>query len=204
MRLTVHRVPFSTNVERIALGAAHKGVAIDWVDHDAADRRAVIALTGQELVPVLVEPGGRVVSDSPVILARLEQLVPDPPLWPADPRERAVADLFVAWFNRVWKLAPNTLSGGGPADPDEAPALWAELSGSRDRFEALLTGREHLLGERLGIADVIAYPFLKYAVRLEPDDPDDFHAVLHRGLELQGRYPNLAAWIARVDALPRA
>ena len=31
---TVYRIPFSTNVERVALAAGHKGVPVDWVDVD--------------------------------------------------------------------------------------------------------------------------------------------------------------------------
>lgn len=200
----VHRVPWSTNVERVALAAAHKGVPVTWVDHDPADRSRLRRLTGQELVPVLEEPGGRFLTDSPRILRRLEALAPDPPLWPADPRERAVADLFADWFNRVWKLAPNALAAAGGGGP-EAAALAVELRGSRDRFEALLQGRNHLLSPGLGIADVIAFPFLKYAAALDQADPDPFHHVLHRELDLSGgAYPRLAAWIARVDARPRA
>ena len=204
MRLTVHRVPFSTNVERIALAAAFKGIAIDWVDHDAADRGTLRERTGQDLVPVLEECDGTLITDSPIILARRETLVPTPALWPAAARERAVADLFVAWFNRVWKHAPNALADGGPPDPTDAPVLAAELAASRDVFEALLTGRDHLLSDGFGIADVVAFPFLQYAVHLAPEDPDDFHRVLHEGLRLGDGYPGLKAWIARVDARPRA
>lgn len=203
MRLTVHRVPFSTNVERVALAAAHKGIAIDWIDHPNADRSAIRALSGQDFVPVLEDPDGSVVVDSPVILARLEALVPEPPLWPRAPRERAAADIFLAWFNRVWKRAPNAIAAAGdPAASD--PALAAELRGSLALFEGLLEGREHLLSDAFGVADVIAFPFLKYAVRLQPDDPDPFHHVLHRELALGDEHPRLAAWIARVDARPRA
>jgi glutathione S-transferase len=86
--LRVHRIPFSTNVERIALATAHKGIAVEWVDHDAADRSAIRALSGQDFVPV-AEIDGRVLSDSPVILRELERLVPEPPLWPQAPARRA-------------------------------------------------------------------------------------------------------------------
>ncbi len=51
---------------------------------------------------------------------------------------------------------------------------------------------------------VIAFPFLKYGARIEPGDPDDFPHVLHRKLALGGAHPRFAAWIARVDARPRA
>jgi glutathione S-transferase len=193
MDLRVHRVPFSTNVERIALAAAHKGIAVEWVDHDPADRSAVRALSGQDFVPV-AELDGRVIVDSPVILRELERRVPDPPLWPVDPARRAEADVFVDWFNRVWKVAPNRM-GEGDAE---------ELRGSLDRFEALLDGRDFLMGDRFGIADVITFPFLKYAASIEPDDPDPFHHVLAEHLALGEGYARLRGWIARCDGLPRA
>jgi glutathione S-transferase len=201
MRVTVHRIPFSTNVERVALAAAHKDIVVDWVDHDPADRSAIRALSRQDFVPV-AELDGQVIVDSPVILRELERRVPDPPLWPAEPARRAEADVFVDWFNRVWKVAPNRMA-------DEPGALeqaaWAaELRGSLDRFEALLTGRDFLLGDRFGIADVIAFPFLKYAASIEPDDPDPFHHVLAEHLALGEGYARLRGWIARCDGLPRA
>jgi glutathione S-transferase len=201
MALRVHRIPFSTNVERVALAAAHKGVAIAWVDHDPADRSAIRALSGQDFVPV-AEIDRRVVVDSPVILRELERLAPDPPLWPAEPARRAEADVFVDWFNRVWKVAPNLLAEKLGASEQDAWA--AELRGSLERFEALLDGRDFLLGAELGIADVIAFPFLKYAAGIEPGDPDRFHHVLAEHLALGGGYPRLRGWLARCDALPRA
>src|SRR5215831_4459987 len=61
-----YRIPFSTNVERVALAAGHKEVPIEWIDVDPTDRSPVEALSGQPLVPVLVAEDV-VVSDSPRI-----------------------------------------------------------------------------------------------------------------------------------------
>ena len=36
--IRVYRIPFSTNVERVALAAGHKGMEVDWVDVDPDDR----------------------------------------------------------------------------------------------------------------------------------------------------------------------
>jgi glutathione S-transferase len=202
VQITIHRIPFSTNVERVALAAAHKGIQVEWVDHDAADRSAVVALSGQPFVPV-AEIDGRVVTDSPVILRELERLCPDPPLWPVEPARRAEADVFADWFNRVWKVAPNRIADGAHGAP-EAEAWAAELRGSLERFEALLDGRDFLLGDALGIADVVAFPFLKYATGIADDDPDFFHHVLAEHLALGDGFPRLRDWIARCDALPRA
>ena len=40
--LRVYRIPFSTNVERVALALAHKGVAVEWVDVDPFDGHALV------------------------------------------------------------------------------------------------------------------------------------------------------------------
>jgi hypothetical protein len=42
-----YRIPFSTNVERVALAAGHKDVPIEWIDIDESDRSPVEAVSGQ-------------------------------------------------------------------------------------------------------------------------------------------------------------
>jgi len=193
--LRLHRIPFSTNVERVEIALAVKGVEFEPVDHDAGDRSAIRALSGQDLVPV-VELDGEVLTDSPAILRRIEERWPEPPLWPAGPARRAEVDTFVDWFNLAWKVAPNALADEGP---DAAHS--AQLTASLDRFEALLDGRDFLLGDTLGAADVFAWPFLRYAQGAAPEDDDAFHTVLVEHLAARG--PRLDAWIERVRrALP--
>ena len=191
--LRLHRIPFSTNVERVEIALGLKGVEFEYVDHEPADRSTIRALSGQDLVPV-VELDDEVLADSPAILRRIEERWPEPALWPEDPARRAEADTFVDWFNLVWKVAPNRLADDGPDD-----SLAAQLSGSLDRFEALLDGRDFLLGDTLGIADVTAWPFLRYSQGAPPGDEEPFHNVLVE--HLAGRGPRLDAWIHRVGAL---
>jgi glutathione S-transferase len=83
--IRVWRIPFSTNVERVALALGHKGLAAEWVDVPRDDRAAVVAVSGQPLVPVL-EEDGHVVADSTAILEYLEERYPDPPLYRATRR----------------------------------------------------------------------------------------------------------------------
>ncbi|HEY2072309.1 MAG TPA: glutathione S-transferase family protein [Gaiellaceae bacterium] len=196
--IRVYRIPFSTNVERIALAAGHKGIAIDWIDVDPDDRSPVEAASGQTLVPVLVTGDGEVVADSPVILEWLEERFPERPLLPDDPARRAEVLVFVDWFNRVWKRAPNAIADDGPTE-----ALAAEMATHLVLFEALLSNREYLFGE-FGLADVIAFPFLKYAaLGLPPGDDELFHQVLVEYQPLRDDSP-LHAWSRRVDARPRS
>jgi glutathione S-transferase len=197
----VYRIPFSTNVERVALALGHKGLEADWIDVEPGDRTPVREISGQDLVPVLIADDGEVVADSTAILRRLEEQHPEPPLWPRDEARRAELDLFLDWFNRVWKRPPNLLADE-PGRADEAE-LAAELRGSLDVFEALLAGRDYLLGD-FSAADCAAFPFLKYGLVYDPADDDAFHLVLTEHLALDGAYPRLEAWIRRVDARPRA
>jgi glutathione S-transferase len=203
--MRVYRIPFSTNVERIALAAGHKGIRIEWVDVPADDRSAVVAVSGQPLVPVLVE-GDLVLHDSPTILRWLEERFPDPPLYPPEPARRAEVETFVDWFNLVWKRAPNLIADelAKPEPEAERIAAWgAETTSALDRFEALLNGRPFLFGEEVTVADVVAFPFVKYTTRWEDDDEEPFHAIL-RDWQPRGGHPAVEAWVDRMDALPRA
>ena len=203
--MRIWRIPFSTNVERVALALGHKSLAAEWVDVDPSDRSEVERLSGQTLVPVL-ELDGRVLVDSTAIIEALERLQPEPPLYPGETARRAEVEVFVDWFNRVWKRPPNELEAElGKAQPDPATVerLGAEITGALVRFEALLEGRDYLFGD-FGVADCIAFPFLKYAVLYDPADEELFHRILVEHQRLDGRYPRLEAWIRRVDELPRA
>jgi glutathione S-transferase len=206
MDLTVYRIPFSTNVERVALALAHKGVDVEWVDVDPADRSSVREVSGQELVPVLVD-GDLVLHDSPRILEHLEVRFPEPPLFPREPARREELRSFLDWFNQVWKRAPNLIAAEEERPvPDQAliAELARELAGWLPRFEALLQRRDFLFGDELSAADVTAFPFLKYAVLWDEGDEDRFHEILRDAMPLDGRYPRLEGWIHRIDALPRA
>lgn len=203
--LRCYRIPFSTNVERVALALAHKGLDVEWIDVDPADRSDVERVSGQPLVPVLLD-GDRVVLDSTAILHRLEELQPEPRLFPAETARRAEAELFLDWFNRIWKRPPNEIEAERAKDePDDGriESLGRELTGSLDLFEALLTDRDHLLGE-FSAADCAAFPFLKYALLHDPEDEEEFHLILSKYLRLDGRCPSVKSWIERVDARPRA
>ncbi|HLX21369.1 MAG TPA: glutathione S-transferase family protein [Gaiellaceae bacterium] len=195
--IRVYRIPFSTNVERVALAAGHKGLAVEWIDVDDADRSPVEAVSGQRLVPVLVA-GDEIVTDSPVILEWLDARFPDPPLLPRDPARRAEVRVFCDWFNRVWKRAPNAINDDGPTE-----ALDAEMRGAVELFEALLADRDYLFAE-FGLADVTAFPFLKYPVLgTAAGDADSFHRVLVDFMPLRPESP-LRDWVRRVDAHPRS
>jgi glutathione S-transferase len=202
--ITLYRAPLSTNVDRVAIALALKGLEAESVVISYEDRSAVVEVSGQGLVPVIVDDG-QVVADSTRILRHLDERYPDPPLFPADRARRAEVDLFLEWFNEVWKVGPNgieeELQKPGP-DRERVAELSVRMRASLGLFEGLLADRDHLFGE-LTAADLATIPFLKYATRRDPADDELFHRILEEHLQLGGEYPRLAAWIERIDALPR-
>ncbi len=97
---------------------------------------ALVASRGaQRRLPVLALDG-RHVGDSTAIIAALEEYQPDPPLYPADPEERARALVLEDWFDE--ELGPNlrryvwhhTL----PDDDATAAALFTSPSPGRERM----------------------------------------------------------------------
>ena len=204
--LRLYRARFSTNVERVALALAHKGLEVESVEITYEDRSPVVEVSAQGLVPVLVD-GDDVIPDSVRILRHLEERWPDPPLFPSDPARRAELDVFLDWFNEVWKVPPNAMEAElEREDPDQrlVEDLSRRMRASRDLFEQLLDGRDHLLGDDFSAADCAAFPFLKYAKLRDPADDELFHRILEEHLRIDGSHPRLSAWIDRVNERPRA
>lgn len=199
--MKVLTIPFSTNVERVALALGVKGLRAEAVEVDLSDRTEVLEVSGQELVPVLIDDDGTVVPDSTAILGHLELRHPDPPLWPQSAARCGELNVFLEWFDVVWKAWPNTIADAIPGqhDPEHARRLDAAL----DLLDSLLDGRDWLFGDAVSAADVAVFPFVKQAaVGVDDDDDERFHAVLAEFQSLEGR-DALRAWTGRVDALPR-
>lgn len=204
--IRLYRAPYSTNVERVALALAHKSIPVSSVVISYDDRSEVERVSGQGLVPVIVDEDGTVVYDSAAILEHLERRHPEPALYPAEPAHRAEAQVFIDWFNCVWKVAPNAieeeLEGESP-DSKRVDALAREMRGHLDLFEQMLAGRDHLMGD-FSVVDCVAFPFLKYAVRRDEEDDEPFHRILERYQRGAGNHPRLGEWVRRVDERPRA
>ena len=197
--MQLYRFRHSTNVDRVTLALAFKGLEVESVWIDPADRSPVEAVSGQPLVPVLVD-GDLVIPDSTAIIEHLERTHPDPPLFPVDPAQAANVRIFIDWFNRVWKLEPNLLADALDAgrSPDEPElVVWARIVRERlDLFDQMLTGRDHFFFA-FGAADCVAWPFLRYGLWIDEDDDETFHRVIHEH-QRSDSHPNLRAYLERV------
>jgi glutathione S-transferase len=143
------RCPYCARV-RIVL--AEKGLEYEVVPVDLDDRPAwIYEKNPLGKVPVL-EEADFVLPESAVINEYLEERWPEPPLWPADPAERALGRLLVHQFDELSR---------------PYYALRREEEGARERLDAQLGSLDSLLerqpflsGREFGLADVAYVPWI--------------------------------------------
>lgn len=171
------RCPYCARV-RIVL--AEKGIEYEPVEIDLADRPAwIYEKNALGRVPVL-EEDTFVLAESAVIDEFLDERYPDPPLWPADPAERALGRLLVFRFDELSKpyYAVRRGEDGGRERLDTALASLARV----------LAGQPFLSGGEFGLADVAYVPWiLRARDRMDVDLTS---------------FPPLSEWVGRVERRP--
>jgi glutathione S-transferase len=171
------RCPYCARV-RIVL--AEKGIEYETVEIDLDDRPAwIYEKNPLGRVPVL-EEDTFVLAESAVIDEYLDDRYPEPPLWPADPAERALGRMLVFRFDELSKpyYAVRRRDDGARERLD---AKLAEL-------DALLQGQPFLSGREFGLADIAYAPWI-----LRARDRMD--------VELS-RFASLAEWVGRLEQRP--
>lgn len=161
-------------------------------------------LNPYRLTPVLQLEDGRTIYESSVINEYLDEVYPDPPMFPKDPYERARIRILEDTTDQYLYA---TLKEVRAAQYDYEPP-WlvpkkagridhAALETSRTKLHAQLAGLESVLegktwfgGEMFSIADAALTPPLTGSLEAMGVLPDP------------KRYPNLAAWRGRVVERP--
>ena len=169
------RCPYCARV-RIVL--AEKGVPYETHEIDLAERPGWLYTKNPSgRVPIL-EEDVFVLPESVVIMEYLEERFPEPPLWPADPGERALARL---WLDRF--------------DVRLGDDYYAQRRGEQSllderlrALDAVLEGQRYLTGSEYGLADVGYVPWI-------------LRARTNLGVELEP-YPALSAWLERLSERP--
>ncbi len=169
------RCPYCARV-RIVL--AEKGVEWETVEIDLERRPAWLYEKNPVGKVPVVEEDGWVLPESAVISEYLNERYPEPPLWPADPGERAAGRLLVFRFEEF---------------SEPYYALRRGEEGARERFEeelACLAGwlesSPWLSVSDFGLADIAYLPWVLRARR-------------NLGMTLE---PSIADWVERASARP--
>jgi len=171
------RCPYCARV-RIVL--AEKRLEHETVIVDLDDRPAwIYEKNPLGRVPVL-EEDAFVLPESAVINEYIEERYPEPPLWPADPAERAAGRLLVEHFDQLSRPYYALRRG----DEDARERLGDELA----KLDMVLAVRPFLSGREFGIADAAYLPWILRAETMLRVDLDP--------------YPALAEWIGRTGERP--
>jgi glutathione S-transferase len=191
---TLYSGPLSMFGAKAQIAALEKGLAFELVmvpfDFDrlyTPRHPEVVRINPKQQVPVLVD-GDLEIFDSTQIFEYLEDRIPQPALWPADPRARARARLLEhqsdeVYFPHVVRLM------GLQSQLQEAPAQAAIAAAQAHcrRMEQLLAEREWLAGS-YGYADIAFYMAALFGER--------------QGAPLTSDMPRLLAWRERMGARP--
>ena len=172
---TAERCPYAARA-RIVL--AEKRLDYDTVEIDLDDRPAwLYEKNPLGRVPVYEEEGGLVLPESEVIMDYLEERLPEPALWPADPAERALARLRLRRFDRFGDEY-YALRRGAASKLDERLA----------ELDAALEAQPYLTGRDYGLADIGYVPWI-------------LRAQERLGVDLSP-FPAVAEWLERLSERP--
>jgi len=192
--------PVSTTSRPVLLFAAEHGLDLDIVHVDLMSNGhqdpAYLALNPNGIVPFLVDGDFRL-GESAAILKYLAQKTGSA-TYPAELRARARVDEAVSWFSTqfheyfcLFTCYPNM---GVPhdLDPELAKGLMAYGATQAPRWlkvldRHMLAGRDYVAGEEISVADYLGISY----VLLGDLAAYDFSP-----------YPNVQAWIARMQARP--
>lgn len=196
----------SPNCLRVRMALRLKGVKVTSVEIDPLDRREVERVSGQKLVPVLVD-GRKVLHDSTTILRYLDRKFPDPPLFPAAGPASAKTEILVDWTNQVFRLSVHGMFQQAFRKKEEREStkireLSKRFQGHLRLLEAWLSdGRTYLTGESLTAADLCLFPFVTYAVLPEKLKGHVLYGLHYKHFALPENLTALTAWLQTLQPL---
>jgi len=194
MAMKLYSGPLSMFGAKAEIAVLEKGVACEreFVPFNLTTlyepKHPVVArVNPKQQVPVLVD-GDLELFDSTQIFEYLEDVAPEPALWPREPRARARARLLElrsdeVFFPHVITIMPQRTR----ATPAEADAARAAIHAYYDEMERLLDGREYLAGT-YSYADIAFFMAQSFATFL--------------GAPWGDGHSRLDAWRDRVAARP--
>ena len=178
MRATVYALPGSHPVKAGMLMLAHKGVEAKRVDLPHMAARPLLRAMGFPggTVPA-VKLDGKRVQTTRALSRALDEVVPDPPLFPADPARRAAVEEAERWGDEEFQTVPRKVAFSGPV--------------RKVRFDLASFFEGPVIGLPPRAAVGIGGPLLAIAARVNGADDDAVRAQI-------GALPSM---LDRVDSL---
>jgi glutathione S-transferase len=192
--MKLYTAPLSMFGAKVQIAALEKGLAFDFVmvPFDRDDRYEpkhpeVLRINPKRQVPVLID-GAVELFDSTQIFEYLEDIAPEPPLWPGNAAERALARQLEHLADEVF--FPHVIRLMGLQHDMQSEAAVAACAGCArfyERMEERLAHGDHLAGA-YSFADIALYMAHVFADR--------------KGAGMTAATPRLVAWRDRIGTRP--
>jgi glutathione S-transferase len=170
-------------------------------DHKAP---AFLKLNPRGKVPALKDDDF-VLNESLAIMAYLDKKHPEPPLFGTSPQEtglvwRAVMETEAYSVSAGDKLVRPIFFGQGLDETGKIQEAAQTIRQELKRIDEELSGSAWLVGKQISAADISLFPLVQMIVRAAGKDAAK--ALNLQLLPLTDTFPNIAAWVKRIEALP--
>jgi glutathione S-transferase len=146
-----------------------------------------------------------VLYESVAIMAYLDRKYPDPPIFGRTPQETGQIWLSISetdsyLLEPAFKVVVPLYFGRGLEKINEIQSAAATIREELGRINAVLSHSVGIAGSQISAADIALFPLIETLLRAASKDAAK---PLDLGFSPLGqRYPNIAAWIKRVEAIP--
>ena len=169
-RLQLYTFQLCPFAHRVRLMLAEKNLAAELIEIDLKDKPADFStISPHGKVPVL-RHGAVKVWESAIINQYLDEVFPDPPLMPASPADRALAQIWIKFADERLYAATHSLIF--MRDREARRKLAAQMHDSLQFLESEVmakrpAGGPYVFGDRLTLVDIALYPWFEQQGALE-------------------------------------
>jgi glutathione S-transferase len=198
MSVTIYGIPGSPYVRAALLGCEEKGVACDFRHMNFGDSKSPEHLARHPFgrIPAF-EHDGFALYETQAILRYVDAVFPGPTLQPSEPRAAARMNQFIGICD--WYFFPQVSATigfqrlikpmmGGSTDEEACAAALPDAARCIKVVAQLMGDGPYLAGADVSIADLMLAPQMA------------FFAMTPEGETLLAGTPNVAAWLARMEA----
>ena len=194
--IKLHYDPRSTYARRVTMMLLEKDIPHELVMVDLGKRKnrepAYLAMNPYGRVPTL-QDGDFFLYESTAILSYLENIYPQPPLVPADPRGRALIEMHMKLCyiqmarNTGLIIYPKRFLPKDRWDEKVMAQAKSEIEKHLAILEGQIAGKQFVVGDRYSLVEICYTPFVQFLPLMEVTPP-----------------PAVASWVARLLARPCA
>ena len=194
--IKLHGVTISNYYNTAKLALVEKGLAFEEVSMMPSQEPDVLAASPMGKVPY-IECEGRTLSETNVIFDYLEDIQPQPALYPADPWARAKAKEIIRTVELYLDLPARrhlgTIYFGSPVDPIVFDEVRPALEKGLRALEQLSSFEPYIAGEAFTFADITAYFQLRFT---------NLHTMKVYDWDVTGAMPGLRAYLDLIAKRP--